>query len=225
METIQKAIVFVDGNNLYHNLIKTIRNSIHPAIKIIKPKDFDLLKLSELVCQKFNCSRVKTVYYNSIPDIRDSKEVYYAHQKYLSLVASLTKFEVKVRKLQKKSNEEILADRLKLVEKSNFCQNCRPEAVKLLTQSIKYFEPKEKGIDVMIAVDMLNNILKGNCECCILISGDADFIPIFDLIKENGKKAFSAAFREGYSFEMRARHKPYLIIDETIIEKCLKDKN
>ncbi len=224
MMSNDRAIVFIDGNNLYHNLLKAIKNSKHAAIINMKPKDLDLFKLSELICQKFNLSRAKTIYYNSIPDIRDGQEVYYAHQKYLSWVASLPSFEVKIRKLQKRSNIELLNERLRLIEKSNLCKNCKPEAIKLLMQSTKYFEPKEKGIDVLIAADMLNNSLKGNCEAFILVSGDADFVPIFDMIKESGKKAFCAALREGFSSEMRAKHKPYLIIDDSIIEKCLKGK-
>jgi len=65
---------------------------------------------------------------------------------------------------------------------------------------------KEKGIDVMIAVDMLNLcVLRGECDCCILISGDTDFILCVEIIKGYGKEVLSAFIPCGYSTELRSK--------------------
>ena len=75
---------------------------------------------------------------------------------------------------------------------------------------------KEKGVDIMIAVDMINlSIIKNKCDYCILISGDADFIPAMDLIKKNGKTAVSAALAKGYSYELRDKH-GWFILDRDL---------
>ena len=84
------AIVFIDGNNLYHNL----------RASRIKPSSIDLQKLSQLVCERFKCIYKKTEYYNSIPDIRDGQETYYQHMKFLVQIRSLPISGLKTRKLQ-----------------------------------------------------------------------------------------------------------------------------
>ena len=68
----KRAIVFIDGNNLYHNLKATG----------IKPSDINLEKLSDFVCRRFKCTRLKTIYYNSIPNIKDSESTYYKHMEW-----------------------------------------------------------------------------------------------------------------------------------------------
>ncbi len=70
----KKAIVFVDGNNLYHCL----------KVMGLRPGKIDFLKLCEVICAKFNVVREKTIYYNSIPSIASGEEKYYAHPKFLS---------------------------------------------------------------------------------------------------------------------------------------------
>lgn len=99
----KKAIVFIDGNNFYHNI-----KGSH-----IKPKEISFLKMSQHVCAHFNCTHEKTFYYNSVPDIRDGEKKYYAHIKFLNEIRKLPKFEVKTRKLQKHSTQEMLQDRKK----------------------------------------------------------------------------------------------------------------
>ena len=81
---------------------------------------------------------------------------------------------------------------------------------------------KEKGIDVNIAIDMLNlSVFKNECDLCILISGDADFIPVMDLIKEQEKDVVSAFLPFGYSCELRQKHGWFILHKDLIIKKCL----
>lgn len=82
---------------------------------------------------------------------------------------------------------------------------------------------KGKGIDVMIATDMLFHSIKNNCDYCILVSGDADFIPAFNLIKLVNKKIFSASLYYGYSSEIRKNHRPFLVLKDDILLRCLKE--
>lgn len=59
------------------------------------------------------------------------------------------------------------------------------------------------------------------CEACILISGDADFVPALELIKEGNKDVLSSAVPWGYSSELRIKF-PYLILSPDILKKCFR---
>ncbi len=208
------AIVFIDGNNFYHNTKKIG----------VKPSRIDFFKLCKFVCFKFNCNCKKTIYYNSIPDIRDGNEVYWGHIKFLENLRMLPNFEVKMRKLQKNSTKEILKERQYIISKLDLCGLCKPKVEENCDFCIGNIKRKEKGIDVMIATDMLErSIIKKECDCCILISGDADFIPALDIIKNNGTDVFSASLPRGYSSELRKKHHYLVLEKQLILDKCLKD--
>lgn len=83
---------------------------------------------------------------------------------------------------------------------------------------------REKGIDVMIAVDMLNlSVIEKECDCCILISGDADFVPASQIIKHHEKAVFSAFIPRGYSWELRKKLDFWTLGKEFLMENCMKD--
>ena len=175
----KRAIVFIDGNNWYHNSKKVID----------KPSKINLSKLVRFICLKFDLELIEIRYYNSIPDISDGKEVYYKHQEFLSRLKA-SGIIVKTRKLKKVSKKDIKI---------------------------------EKGIDVKIAVDMIDKcLLKIECDCCILVSGDADFIPAMQIIKDNKKEAITASVIKGYSRELLQGRFRYLILKKKDLEDLSK---
>ena len=61
----------------------------------------------------------------------------------------------------------------------------------------------EKGIDVTITTDMIQKtLLERKCDCCVLISGDSDFVPVMRLIKKAGKEVLTASVLKGYAREL-----------------------
>jgi len=48
----------------------------------------------------------------------------------------------------------------------------------------KYKVPEEKGTDVNIALQMLDDSYQGLCDRIILVSGDSDLVPAIELIKK-----------------------------------------
>ena len=172
----RKAIVFIDGNNLYHNLRSFS----------IKPNEISLSKLAKVVCEHFNCRLEAVRYYNSVPNIKDDERTYYKHMHFLYSVSCLPKFTIHTRKLQPKTR-------------------------------------KEKGIDVMIAIDMLNLcVLRDECDFCILISGDTDFIHAADIITGYGKEVLSAFIPRGYSTELRSKLRFFVMKENFLRKNCLK---
>jgi uncharacterized LabA/DUF88 family protein len=200
------AIIFIDGNNLYHN-IKAMG---------IGPGDIDFEKLVSFVCSEFKCNRKAVRYYNSEPDISDGSEKYYGAQRFFSGLRKIG-FVVNTRKLQKQSNDKEIEARIGVIDDEAYCFKCRPLAEKMCTECVGRYSKKEKGIDVWIAVDMLNLcVLRNECDICILMSGDGDFIPALDIIKESGKEVASASVYFGYSSLLRQKHRFKSITDHDL---------
>lgn len=209
----KRAIVFIDGNNLYHNLKATG----------IKPGDINLEKLSDFICRRFNCTRIKTIYYNSIPNIKDSESTYYKHMEFLSKIKRMKNFEIKTRKLQRNSTQEKLQIIKKEIAALKLCELCKPVVETHWNDYIGQINVKEKGIDVMIAVDMIHSaIINSECDRIILISGDADFIPAMDLIKSKGKEICSSSVAKGYSYELRSKHQWFILDRALLLKNCAK---
>jgi uncharacterized LabA/DUF88 family protein len=209
----RQAIVFIDGNNLYHNLKATF----------IQPSVIHLGKLSDFICEHFGCERIKTIYYNSVPSIADGEEVYYGHMKFLEDVKKLPNFEVKTRKLQRSSTFERVQTVHREVDSLGLCKICLPIVKSHWKDYICSINVREKGIDVMIAIDIIKlGLVDKAFDAYILISGDADFIPVMDLLKNSGKTAFSACTAKGYSYELRKTHGWFILDKEQILKKCSK---
>lgn len=208
----ERAIVFIDGNNIYHNLKSSW----------ITPSDINLEKLSDFVCRRFKCTRARTIYYNSIPNIKDSESIYYKHMEFLTRVGRLKDFVVKTRKLQRLSTQEQLQSVEKELKGLKLCKLCRPIVEMHWKDYIGQINVKEKGIDVMIAVDMIvSTLINSESERAIIISGDADFIPAMDIILSQGKKVCSASVAKGYSFELRQKHEWFILDRDVLLKKCV----
>ncbi|MBU1158355.1 MAG: NYN domain-containing protein [Candidatus Thermoplasmatota archaeon] len=205
------AIIFIDGNNFYHN----------SRSMGIKPGSIDFDKLINFICLEFKCNRKQVRYYNSEPDISDGTKKYYGAQKFFSELKKLG-FIVQTRKLQKQSNEKEINARIKVIDDEEYCPICRPLVENACIQCVGRFSKKEKGIDVWIAIDMLNLcLLRNECDMCILVSGDGDFVPALDIIKGSGKEVASTSVYHGYSNLLREKHR-FKTITEQELEGLLK---
>lgn len=204
------AVFFIDANNWYHN-VKRYYN----------PSELDIVKVVKFLSEVKNYQVKEIRFYASVPSIEDGEEVYYNHLAYLE---SLQKKGVHVitRKLQKLSNKEILKKKQNTIENLDLCENCRTlvEGAFLDLADIKR---KEKGIDVWIAVDMLKlSVIDKNCEVCVLISGDADFVPALDIIKKHEKEVLTAMTPLGYARELIEKF-PYFLLKKETLLRCFRD--
>lgn len=115
------------------------------------------------------------------------------------------------RKLQKLSNKEILKKKQQIISNLDLCESCE-KLVEANFLDLADIKRKEKGIDVWIGVDMLNlAVIEKKCDVCVLISGDADFVPALSIIKNNKKEILTAMTSLGYSRELIKKF-PYFII-------------
>ena len=72
------------------------------------------------------------------------------------------------------------------------------------TKPLKEVDGKrvEKGVDVLIACDMLWNGLEGHCEHIILVSGDDDLTPAVKRLKDAGIVVSVAAYKKSASHDL-----------------------
>jgi uncharacterized LabA/DUF88 family protein len=172
----RKVIVFIDGNNFYHNLKKIID----------KPKQINFIKLINIICLRFDLDLVEIRYYNSIPKSKD--EVYKKHLEFLDNLKSKNII-IKTRELHGRG---------------------------------KY--KREKGIDILIAVDMINKcLIKKECDVCVIVTGDADFLPVMEIIKESKKEAIVSSVYSGFSNKFREGKFRYLILKKQDVLDCLEE--
>ncbi len=174
----RRAIVFIDGNNWYHNCKKVIKN----------PSDVDLMEISKLIISRFDLDLVEVRYYNSVPNVFD--KVYAKH-----------KF---------------------------FLDGLKEKGIKVFVRELSGAgkTKREKGIDVLIGVDVIKKVLIDNCcDVCIIISGDADFLPVIDLVKSRGKEVIVSSVYAGFSRMLRGGRFRYFILRDEDLNKCFNDKD
>ncbi len=210
MNSINEVIVFIDGNNLYHNLKKIN----------IKPNQLNFKKFVDFICNYFSLNLKEVKYYNSIPTIKEGKEIYFSHLKFIDKLRRISKFHVITRKLQFNSTKELLFERKNLINSIKLCNLCKPIVEENFLNNIGHFNKKEKGIDVKLAVDLISSSFESNLSL-LLISGDADFIPALELAKNKNSKIYSAFLSRGYSRQLRNSFSHLILNKNKIIRNCL----
>lgn len=81
------------------------------------------------------------------------------------------------------------------VWRDNTCSHCNE----------KHRYSIEKGVDVKLAVDMIRGAIQNQYDIAVLVSGDADFIPVIEAIRniDLHKKIEIAFFQTGHSRNLR----------------------
>jgi len=70
--------------------------------------------------------------------------------------------------------------------------------------------PRQKGMDVLIAIDMLSKAFDNHYDIGILFCGDNDFIPIVKAIKDQtGKRVFGGFFKDHCPLELMMEFDEY----------------
>ena len=143
-----RAVVLIDGGYLNKVLLALL-----PDHRI------DYEKFSDLVC--CGCDRLRTYYYNCMPyqsspptDIE--KEKYSNMSKFLHRLEQLSRFQIKLGRLQKYYSEN---------------------------GDIDF---RQKRMDVLLAVDLAQLSWTRNIGTAILIAGDSDFVPAVQTAKDAG---------------------------------------
>jgi len=78
----------------------------------------------------------------------------------------------------------------------------------------------EKGVDILLAVDMLKYAYDDTYDTAILVSGDGDFAAAVNAVKDRGKHVEHAYFKDAPSVALRKACDKYIPLDKDFISPC-----
>ena len=64
---------------------------------------------------------------------------------------------------------------------------------------------QQKAVDVQLAVDALSHAVNGVYDVAILVTGDADFVPVVEAVRERGPLVCVCSFKDALSDELARR--------------------
>ena len=149
--SIKRAKVYIDGQNLFHG--------IREAFGYTYP-NYDVLRLSSLICERHGWQLLQTHFYTGIPDPSDNP---FWHHFWTAKLASMGRLGIRVfsRPLR-----------------------YRNQAVKLPDGSTySFLVGQEKGVDIRIALDIVHAMRLGECEVILVFSQDQDLSEVADEIR------------------------------------------
>ncbi len=147
-------MIFIDGSNLYHVLLKNCGRS-----------DLMFSSFGKKLTGKDRVLK-KIFYYNVKQELQGKIKIPEEQKKFLKSLDKIDNLEVKLG-IWKEQNGSIV----------------------------------EKGVDVLLATDLVLNSVKNKFDTAIIVSGDGDFFPAIEAAKKQGKKVEVAAFESNISKE------------------------
>ena len=82
---------------------------------------------------------------------------------------------------------------------------------------------REKGVDIMMAVDMLMKAQRNNYDTAILVSGDGDLAYVVNAVKDYGKHVENVITQRSQSRELRYSCDIHTFLTSEYIEDCCFD--
>lgn len=102
------------------------------------------------------------------------------------------------------------------------------DSVTVKTRPLRYTPNKqrdrEKGIDILLATDMLQQAYVNGYDSMILVSGDGDYAPVLEEVKKMGKRVENAFLEANRSNALRTVCDVFIELDEKFLADCLKKK-
>ncbi len=167
---MKKVIVFIDGNNLFHRMWEFYKTHM-----------IDIQELANTLC----CSN------------RELKQVRYYYSPFVKQVnektASLQQIYVEG---MRKTTPNLHISQGKYIKTRTILKKEVFKKIKDIITPEDLTGYVEKGVDVQIAVDMINLGIKKEYDTAILVSTDSDFVPILTCLKLHGIKMQVAAFQD-----------------------------
>jgi uncharacterized LabA/DUF88 family protein len=194
---MKKAILFIDSSNVYH------------ALKTNEVYDYFSYKwLFEELSKKFNVT--KLYFYDAVKNEKVEPLGFKNQQRFhAKLEKEIFNIAIKTRKL-KYNNIEKRTQEAK--DKCNFCKNCKENIDDFLNVIGLNKISKEKGIDVMLFIDMIKNAFQDKYDVALLFSGDADFVPAVELVQNLKKEVINIHLYSGSSAELRLKCDQHLLV-------------
>lgn len=95
-------------------------------------------------------------------------------------------------------------------------------AVKRRELNYKGGQPYEKGIDILIAADIIALALENRYDTCVLVTGDGDFAPVLNMVRRAGKHVENACFDRRRSKALADSSDVFIELTPDDMKECFK---
>lgn len=86
-------------------------------------------------------------------------------------------------------------------DKIKECNSYEVKLGRLIKKGTNSF--KQKGVDVLIAIDMITKAYEGQYEIAVLLAGDDDFIDVVKAVKDSGKRVYGVFSEKTVSIRLK----------------------
>ena len=164
---MERVAVFIDGSNFYYALNKTFGKT---QIR------FDALarKLTDHAPDR---KLVRVYYYNAVVDQDDGSEQYKGQQRFLESLRHTPYLQLKLGRLERR----------RIAEWDSLSSEQKKQIEDIVGKPLRDYTHVEKGVDVQMSVDMLQLAVADTYDTAVIISGDGDFAPAVEAVKQLGK--------------------------------------
>lgn len=171
----KRAIIYVDGFNLYYGCLKGS-----------KYKWLDLGKLSKSLLDESNYDIVKIKYFTARIIDEDGTGTATRQGYYLKALGSIQNLEIYYGKFKKREKSVKVIPPLKVVIE-NPMTRAQDVREKTIIKGISY---EEKGTDVNLASHLMIDLYENAYDVAMVISNDSDYLFSFSHVREKGKGLF-----------------------------------
>lgn len=235
--------IFVDGENLRNSIVDLFRPEFVARDYLPKNADWESFfdYLAESASHNANCERLRTYWYvidnvdfypYDLPNPSSPKKIdrlkrsicldegYKAELSQLDgddLIERMTEVKIELRERQRVIRERF--DWYKNVQDGIAQKNLGVEfrrAGGIRYDLFRQDLDKEKAVDVKLGVDLV--VLSGIYDIAILLSGDQDYIPAVQVVKDAGKRVINVVFKmRNNKILPRGARRLNQITDDTIV--------
>ena len=196
---MEKVAIFIDGSNFYHAL-----KDRYSRVQI----KFDALA-SALTNRLSNRKLVRVYYYNAAYDQVTQPDAYKRQQRFFSFLRRTPYLSLVLGRLEQRP-----------IDWGNLDDEKRREVEKLLEISLPKYTVVEKGVDVQLAVDMVQLAVSNTYDVAILVSGDGDFAPAVEAVKKLGKHVELGRVEKQPCNRLRDVCDIDVVIDKQMLSDC-----
>lgn len=116
--------------------------------------------------------------------------------------------------------EEDYEDQLEFFNKLDNVNYYETRRASLVRKGKNKGRREQKGVDVLISVDMMSKAYEDHYDIAIVIMGDRDFLPLIKSVKNlTGKRVFGVVFEGTYSSELALAFDKHWVVDKRSINR------
>jgi len=184
----KRAFLFIDSSNYYHTLkeSKLLNSFDYPSLYAELSKEYNIIKV---------------LFYDAIKSINIEPGQYSRQQSFHQrIIKDIPNLVPRLRKLRYLGINNKVEEELK---KTKFCDKCIQKVREFLSRAGLIKLSKEKGIDIMLATDLIRGAFENQFDTALLATGDADYVPAVKMAQTLKKEIVNIHFYSNSSSELR----------------------